>query len=171
MHLGPTGGVSSHRMAVRRVSAGDTLLIDRTTRTAISLLCLLLSGCDIVDRGFLAPAGPVAAATRHEFLMVCLVMLFVVGPVLLLTPLIAWHYRLSNTDSAYRPQWGFSWPLEGLIWIPPTLIVIGLASVPMARHPPARPLSSRCPASRSRSKPWRWIGNGCSSTRPKAWPR
>ena len=59
--------------------------------------------------------------------MVCLVMLFVIGPVLLLTPLIAWHYRMSNTRSAYRPQWGFNWSLEGLIWIPPALIVVGLA--------------------------------------------
>jgi cytochrome o ubiquinol oxidase subunit 2 len=81
----------------------------------------------VLDRGFLSPAGPVAAATRHEFLFVCVVMLFVIGPVLLLAPLFAWHYRLSNTRSAYRPQWGFNWPLEGLIWIPPALIVIGLA--------------------------------------------
>ena len=90
------------------------------------ILCLLLNGCDALDRGFLSPGGPVASATKHEFLIVCLVMLFVIGPVLLLTPLIAWHYRLSNTHSAYQPQWGFSWSLEGLIWIPPTLIVIGL---------------------------------------------
>ncbi|WP_239479387.1 cytochrome ubiquinol oxidase subunit II [Lichenicola cladoniae] len=54
-------------------------------------------------------------------------MLFVIGPVLVLVPIIAWHYRLSNTKSAYRPQWGFSWSLEGLIWIPPVLIVVVLA--------------------------------------------
>ena len=34
---------------------------------------------------------------------------------------------MANTKSAYRPQWSFNWPLEGLIWIPPTLIVVGLA--------------------------------------------
>lgn len=99
----------------------------RWLRVGQSCFCGLLSGCSLLDRGFLSPAGPVAAATKHEFLLVCLIMLFVVGPVLLLTPLIAWHYRLSNTRSAYRPQWGFSWPLEGLIWIPPTLIVAALA--------------------------------------------
>jgi len=103
------------------------LFVGRTLRTVAPLLCLLLARCDAVDRGFLSPAGPVASATRHEFLLVCLVMLFVIGPVLLLTPLIAWHYRLSNTRSAYRPQWGFSWSLEGLIWIPPTIIVVVLA--------------------------------------------
>ena len=87
----------------------------------------MLARCGVINRGFLSPAGPVAAATRQEFLLVCLVMLFVIGPVLLLTPLIAWHYRLSNKNSAYRPQWGFYWPLEGLIWIPPSLIVVFLA--------------------------------------------
>jgi cytochrome o ubiquinol oxidase subunit 2 len=96
-------------------------------RKTMPLLCLFLTGCGILDRGFLSPAGPIAFHTRHEFLIVCLVMLFVIGPVLLLTPLMAWHYRLANTRSAYRPQWGFNWPLEGLIWIPPTLIVIFLA--------------------------------------------
>jgi cytochrome o ubiquinol oxidase subunit 2 len=95
-------------------------------RKAALLICLFLANCGILDRGFLAPAGPAAWHTRHEFLLVCVVMLFVIGPVLLLTPLIAWHYRLANTRSAYRPQWGFSWPLEGLIWIPPTLIVVFL---------------------------------------------
>jgi cytochrome o ubiquinol oxidase subunit 2 len=55
------------------------------------------------------------------------VLIFVIGPVLLLTPIIAWYYRLSNKNSAYRPTWEFSWLLEGLIWIPPAGIVIGLA--------------------------------------------
>jgi hypothetical protein len=36
---------------------------------------------------------------------------------LLLVPLIAWHYRLSNARSAYRQQWAFNWSLEGFIWI------------------------------------------------------
>ena len=87
----------------------------------------MLSGCGVFHRGFLSPAGPIAGGIRHEFIVVCLAMLFVVGPVLIMVPLIAWNYRLSNTSSAYRPQWGFSWSLEGLIWIPPVMIVVGLA--------------------------------------------
>ena len=86
-----------------------------------------LSGCSVLSRGFLAPAGPVAAAERHEFFVVSAVMLLVIGPVFLLTPIIAWHYRLANTKSAFRPNWAFSWILEGLIWIPPTIIVVVLA--------------------------------------------
>jgi cytochrome o ubiquinol oxidase subunit 2 len=103
------------------------MLISRRLRAAWPCLCLLLPGCSLLDRGFMSPAGPIAAATKHEFLLVCLIMLFVIGPVLLITPLFAWHYRLSNTKSAFRPQWGFSWLLEGLIWVPPTIIVIVLA--------------------------------------------
>lgn len=90
---------------------------------------LLLGGCGVISRGFLNAAGPVANGERTLFLIVIGVMLFVIAPVLLLTPLVAWHYRLSNTHTAYRPKWRFSWWIEGLIWIPPTLIVIGLAVV------------------------------------------
>ena len=67
-----------------------------------------LAGCSPFHHGFLAAAGPVADHERHFFVIVCIVMLFVIGPVLLLTPVFAWHYRLANTKSAYRPQWSFS---------------------------------------------------------------
>lgn len=88
-----------------------------------------LTSCASLHNGFLSPAGPIAHAERHNFVIVAVVLIFVLAPVLLLTPLIAWHYRLANTKSAFRPQWGFSWILEALIWIPPTLIVAGLAVV------------------------------------------
>lgn len=127
---------------------------------AMLFLCLLLGGCGALDRGFLSPGGPVASATRHEFLMVCLVMLFVIGPVLMLTPLIAWHYRLANTRSAYRPQWGFSWLLEGLIWIPPSLIVVGLAIFlwrDTHRLDPYKPLPGRPIEIEAVALDWKWL--------------
>lgn len=98
---------------------------------ALMPLCasLALSGCSSLSRGFLAPGGPIARAERHEFIIVAIVLVFVMAPVFILTPLIAWHYRLANTKSAFRPNWGFSWILEVLIWIPPTLIVIGLSII------------------------------------------
>ena len=88
-----------------------------------------LGGCDILRTGFLNPQGPVAAGERHLFLVVVVVMLFVIGPVLLLTPVIAWHYRRANKDDAFRPKWDFSWTLEFLIWVPPGLIVAGLSFI------------------------------------------
>ncbi len=113
-----------------------------------------------MDRGFLSPAGPIAGAIRSEFLFVCIIMLFVIGPVLILTPIIAWHYRLSNTKSAYRPQWSFSWSLEGLIWIPPTLIVIGLAVFlwrDTHRLDPYRPLPGEPLDVQVIAMDWKWM--------------
>ena len=96
-------------------------------RLFAAALLLPLGGCDALRLGFLNAAGPVAGGERHLFMIVLTVMIFVAGPVLLLTPIIAWYYRLSNKNSAYKPDWEFSWPLEGLIWIPPAGIVVGLA--------------------------------------------
>jgi cytochrome o ubiquinol oxidase subunit 2 len=86
-------------------------------------LVVLLQGCGVLDHGFLNAQGPVAAHERHFFLIACAILVFVALPVLILVPLIAWHYRLSNTHHAYRPRWTFSWTLEGFIWIPPIGIV------------------------------------------------
>ncbi|MBA8914139.1 COX aromatic rich motif-containing protein [Methylorubrum thiocyanatum] len=100
----------------------------RAVAVALGALGLLpLGGCGVLDHGFLGAAGPVADETRSLFYTVCVILIFVAGPVLVLTPIFAWHYRLSNTKSAYRPQWGFNWPLEGFIWIPPAIIVVVLA--------------------------------------------
>ena len=123
---------------------------------------LSLSGCSVLSRGFLAPGGPIAHAERQEFLFVSVVMLFVIGPVIVLAPLIAWHYRLANTKSAFRPQWGFSWILEGLIWIPPTIIVIVLAVFLVHRTEqldPYRPIPSSLPPLQVEvvSLDWKWL--------------
>lgn len=88
-----------------------------------------LSGCAVLELGVVSHAGPIAASQWHLYLVVGAVLVFVAGPVLLLTPIIAWHYRLANKNSAFEPKWIFSWPLEALIWIPPTGIVIGLGFV------------------------------------------
>ena len=87
---------------------------------------------------------------------------FVAGPVLLLTPLIAWHYRLSNKHHAFRPNWSFSWTLEGFIWIPPTGIVIGLGVLLWNyTHAldPYRPIASNRPALEVQAVAfdWKWL--------------
>lgn len=121
-----------------------------------------LGGCAVLDHGMLGAAGPVAEQTRSLFLTVCLILLFVVGPVLVLTPIFAWHYRLSNTKSAYRPQWGFNWPLEGLIWIPPVIIVVILAVFlwrDTHRLDPYKPLASTLPPVEVQvvALDWKWL--------------
>jgi cytochrome o ubiquinol oxidase subunit 2 len=98
-------------------------------RSLAAAIPMSLGGCAALHHGFLNAAGPVAGGERHLFLIMAVVLVFVAGPVLILTPLFAWHYRLSNTKNAFRPDWNFSWPLEGFIWIPPALIVVGLAAL------------------------------------------
>ena len=122
----------------------------------------LLSGCDALKLGVMNHAGPIAASQWHLYVIVGIVLVFVAGPVLLLTPIIAWHYRLSNRNSAFRPDWDFSWLLEGLIWIPPTGIVIGLGFVLWNyTHTldPYRPIASDQPALEIQAVAldWKWL--------------
>ncbi|WP_419826869.1 cytochrome ubiquinol oxidase subunit II [Sphingomonas sp.] len=99
----------------------------RPARLALTAVCLSLGGCAALKLGVVNHAGPVAAEQWHLYVIVGAVLVFVAGPVLLLTPIIAWHYRLGNKGNAFKPEWNFSWPLEGFIWVPPIGIVIGLA--------------------------------------------
>lgn len=100
----------------------------RHARCVAALASLaLLGGCSALDHGILNAQGPVAHHERELLLTVSGILLFVWVPVVILVPLIAWHYRQSNTNDAYRPKWAFSWPLEAFIWIPPVGIVVLLA--------------------------------------------
>ncbi|WP_298089203.1 cytochrome ubiquinol oxidase subunit II [uncultured Sphingomonas sp.] len=107
-------------------------------------LPLLLGGCAALSHGFLNAAGPVADNQRHLFALVAVVLAFIAAPVLLLVPLIGWHYRRANRHHAYRPKWTFSWGLEGLIWVPPLLLVVLLSVLlwrATVRDDPYRPLA------------------------------
>jgi len=133
-----------------------------TPRLFAILPLLLLSGCDALKLGVMNHAGPIAASQWHLYMIVGIVLVFVAGPVLLLTPLIAWHYRLSNKHSAFRPNWNFSWTLEGFIWIPPTGIVIGLGFLLWNyTHSldPYRPIASNQPALEVQAVAldWKWL--------------
>jgi cytochrome o ubiquinol oxidase subunit 2 len=121
-----------------------------------------LGGCAALHHGFLNAAGPVAGGERHLFLIMAIVLVFVAGPVLILTPLFAWHYRLSNTRNAFRPDWNFSWRLEGFIWIPPSLIVAGLAVlvwIDTHRFDPYAPIEGAGPAIEIQAVAldWKWL--------------
>ena len=122
----------------------------------------LLSGCGVLKLGVMNHAGPIAASQWRLYEIVGIVLVFVAGPVLLLTPLIAWHYRRSNSHHAFRPNWGFSWALEGLIWLPPTGIVIGLSFLVWSyTHTldPYRPLAAGLPALEVQAVgfDWKWL--------------
>lgn len=124
-------------------------------------LFVLLGGCAALEHGFMGAAGPVAAEQRELFWIVAAVLGFVAGPVLILTPIMAWHYRRSNANDAYRPNWNFSWTLEGFIWIPPAIIVAVLAVflwVYTQRLDPYRPIPGAPPLEvQVIAADWKWL--------------
>lgn len=137
---------------VQRRGAGWTIL----------LLPFLLGGCEVFRLGVVNHAGPVAAEQWHLYLILAVVLVFVAGPVLLLVPVIAWHYRLANKGDAYRPDWGFSWPLEILVWIPPIGIVLGLGVLLWTsthRLDPYRRLTASTPSLEVQAVAfdWKWL--------------
>ena len=131
-------------------------------KASLAALLLLLGGCGALDLGVMNHAGPVAAEQWRLYKIVAVVLIFVAGPVLLLVPLIAYHYRLDNKDDAYRPNWGFSWSLEALIWLPPIAIVAGLGVLLWdATHQldPYRALPSKQPPLEVQvvALDWKWL--------------
>ena len=108
-------------------------------------ILLTMSGCAIQTHSFLQPAGIVAYADRRLLIEVVLLMLIVVAPVLILTPLLIWRYRRKNTHSNYSPEWEFSVPLEFLVWGIPILIVVAIGYLVWMKTialDPYRPLAS-----------------------------
>lgn len=121
-----------------------------------------LGGCSILKTSFVNHAGVIAEQEWRLWMIVCGVLVLVAGPVLLLTPLMAWHYRLSNRRHAYRPNWKFSWPLEGFIWIPPIAVVIGLGGLIWrytSELDPYRPIASDQPVVEVQAVAfdWKWL--------------
>jgi len=96
----------------------------RTILTGALGICLTLAlaGCSTHGSSFLAPHGMVASAQRRWLLETLGFMSIVVLPALVLAPYFAWRYRYGR-KAAYSPNWGFSWPLEFVIWGVPFAIV------------------------------------------------
>ena len=89
-----------------------------------SISLRLLTGCPWPERlrrdqvGRASRRGAGRHFERHLYFVLAIVLVFVAGRCWCSTPLIAWHYRLSNKRNAFRPKWNFSWWLEALIWVP-----------------------------------------------------
>jgi cytochrome o ubiquinol oxidase subunit 2 len=81
---------------------------------------LLLSGCQL---SLLDPKGVIAAAEKKLLIESILLMLIVVIPVVIMSFLIPWHYRESNTKAAYRPDWYHSTIMEIIWWGIPCVII------------------------------------------------
>jgi len=104
-------------------------------------LLAALAGCNAV---LFSPSGELAVRQRDLIIIATLLMLLIIVPVIILTPLFAWRYRENANNPHYNPDWDHSTVLELAIWAAPLLIIIALGAVTwVSTHQldPYRPLT------------------------------
>jgi cytochrome o ubiquinol oxidase subunit 2 len=87
---------------------------------------LLLGGC---HWALLDPKGPIGIQERWIIETAAGLMLVVVVPVIVLSVLIPWRYRASNTRATYQPEWSHSNKIEAVMWSIPIAIVAVLGVI------------------------------------------
>lgn len=141
--------------------------MNRTARTWLTRFCrllpvpamLLLGGC---QWALLSPKGPVGAAELSIIEIATGLMLIVVVPVIVLTLVIAWRYRATNTRAIYRPEWSHSNRIEAVMWSIP-IIIVGILGVICWRTShsldPFRPIASHEKAVHIEAVAldWKWL--------------
>jgi cytochrome o ubiquinol oxidase subunit 2 len=95
--------------------------VKRLTLAIVS--ALLLGGCGLAHAPVLDPHGTIALAERNLLFAAAGLMLIVIVPVWILTFWFAWHYRASNTNARYMPEWSYSAAIDAVVWLVPALIV------------------------------------------------
>ena len=86
----------------------------------------LLSGCNLV---VLRPSGDIASQQSDLIVYATILMLLIIVPVILLTLYFAWHFRSTNDEAKYEPDWDHSISLEIVVWTVPLAIIICLAGL------------------------------------------
>ncbi|MBI1856912.1 ubiquinol oxidase subunit II [Candidatus Saccharibacteria bacterium] len=77
----------------------------------------------------LSPKGFIAFEQRQLIMFAVLLSLFVIAPVFLLTIGITWHYRASNKNAKYSPEWDNNRYLEVAWWGIPLIVILILSVV------------------------------------------
>ncbi|MDF2940574.1 MAG: cyoA [Gammaproteobacteria bacterium] len=121
---------------------------------------LLLTGCSQME--VFNPKGPIAADEKRLLIDAVLLMLIVVVPTIILTFLVAYKYRASNTKAKYSPNWAHSTILEAGWWSIPIVIIIVLATMTWrSTHQldPYKPLVSKVPPVTIQvvALEWKWL--------------
>lgn len=100
-------------------------------RICFGLFCIgalfALGGCAPDKFPVIYSDGPVAGAERNLLFIAVLLMLIVVVPVWVMAVYFTRHYRASNTQATYMPDWASSTKIEAVMWLVPVAIVAVLS--------------------------------------------
>src|ERR1700690_1586531 len=120
---------------------------------------MLMASC---REGVLDPRGPVGKAERIILYDSTAIMLAVVIPVIVLTLIFAWWFRVKNARARYRPDFEYSGRIEMIIWSIPALIILFLGGIAWTGShdldPPVPLAESTTPLDiEVISLDWRWL--------------
>ncbi len=120
---------------------------------------LLLSGC---SAEVFNPKGPIAHREMWLLIDAVLLMCIIVVPVIIVTFVIAYRYRASNTKAKYSPNWSHNNWLEAGWWVLPIVIIVVLATMTWRtthQLDPYKPLDSHVKpiTIQAVSLEWRWL--------------
>jgi cytochrome o ubiquinol oxidase subunit 2 len=108
-------------------------MVERTPSPILSLsglaLVLAVSGCGLAEAPMLAPKGPITLVERDLLFTAFGLMLIVVIPVFLMAFVFVWFYRPVSKHDVYKPDWGYSVWMDGLVWLVPAAIVIAIGTL------------------------------------------
>lgn len=85
----------------------------------------LLGGCHF---SILDPKGIIAASEKKLLVESIILMLIVVVPVIIMSIVIPYRYRATNTKATYKPNWSHNTLMEIIWWAIPC-VIIGILSV------------------------------------------
>jgi cytochrome o ubiquinol oxidase subunit 2 len=119
----------------------------------IAIITILLIAVFVIAARYLGshnvallnPKGLIALKERGLMITITLLMLIVVVPVFVMTFVIAWKYRESNTNATYTPEWDHNSVAEFTWWAIPCalILVIGLITWQSSHDlDPYKPLAS-----------------------------
>lgn len=117
--------ISEREIETQGVDVRRTLAY-RSLALPFVLVALLCGGCSVIDGPVLDPKGPIALAERNLLFKAIAIMMIVIIPVFLMAAFFTRHFRGTNRNARYTPNFDFYWPAEIVVWSIPAAIVIWL---------------------------------------------